>query len=113
MSEGVSRLQGDLPGRETGPADPIYRARVVGTPPSLPGQALPKHLKGTILGNDGRGNVLVRTDVGELVLATRLPVAEGDIVHLELFAIGGRLHALLFASGSAVPPVGHALEAQL
>ncbi|MHA1599508.1 MAG: hypothetical protein ACTSW2_01680, partial [Alphaproteobacteria bacterium] len=69
-------------------------------------------LRGTVIEHDGKGHLLVRTDLGTLAVATKAHLPPGSEVVLQIRSSGAQLHVLLMhsdaqAGGSAqrgVPP---------
>jgi hypothetical protein len=60
-------------------------------------------LQGVVVGNDGKGHVLVRTELGVLAVATKLHLSLDSEVTLQVRSSGAQLHVLLMHSESAAP----------
>ncbi len=70
-------------------------ATVTHPPPATAELATGAILRGTVLGTDARGQVLVRTDYGLLALQTQAQLAKGSQVTLQVRVAGTELHVVI------------------
>lgn len=72
-------------------------AALVNPPPALAQLAVGSLITGLVTGRDDRNVVQIKTDQGTVGLATRLPLATGSQVTLQLQVAGARMQVILLA----------------
>ena len=90
--------------RPQGPGQIAVPVNLTGTindpPPGLEKLESGDLLRGTVLGQDKHGRLLVRTHLGVLHISTQQSLPEGTEVTLQLRHAGARLHVLILLSGA-------------
>ncbi|MFQ5773265.1 MAG: hypothetical protein ACE5GS_01995 [Kiloniellaceae bacterium] len=81
-------------------------ATIPNPPPDVARLAAGTILRGVVVGEDGKGRVLVRTELGTLAVATKVHLAPDAEVTLQVRSSGAQLHVLLMqtrAQAAAAP----------
>ncbi|NIR76366.1 MAG: hypothetical protein GWO12_14845, partial [Gemmatimonadetes bacterium] len=106
-----SSLFGGARGPGVGPSGIL--GTVPNPPPEVSQLAAGTTLRGVVVGHDGQGHLLVRTDRGTLAVATKANLPVDSEVTLQIRSTGAQLHVLLMHSeiqtggrqhGAAAPP---------
>ncbi|MCH8038576.1 MAG: hypothetical protein IIC53_15845, partial [Proteobacteria bacterium] len=71
---------------------------VANPPPEVAQLSVGTTLQGVVAGHDGRGHLLVRTELGTLSVATKANLPVDSEVTLQIRSSGTRLHVLLMQS---------------
>ncbi|MGD1880345.1 MAG: hypothetical protein ACFB13_22935, partial [Kiloniellaceae bacterium] len=107
MSDIFAPLAAGTP-RPTGTAAGESAVRVVDPSPDLVRLTTGESLRGTVVGNDGRGHLLVRTELGVLNLAAVRNLPVGTEVVLQVRSVGPQVMLNLLplnsAGGAGQPP---------
>ncbi len=80
-------------------------ATVPNPPPDIARLPAGTTLRGVVIGSDGKGHTLIKTDQGVLAVATKLVLAKDSEVVLQIRSSGVQLHVMVMqARGQAIAP---------
>jgi len=85
------------------PAPAGVPASIPNPPPEAAGLSAGSVLRGVVAGDDGKGHVLVRTEIGILAVATKAHLAPNSEVVLQVRSSGTQLHVLIMQVRAQAP----------
>jgi hypothetical protein len=89
------------------------QATVPNPPPEVARLPAGTTLRGVVIGEDGKGHVLVKTDLGTLAVATKAHPAKDSEVILQVRSTGAQLHVMIMQTRAPLPAAQPPAQAPL